>query len=56
MTISGLSGVEGVRYAVAVQKAAQDQSKVEGTRVVQLIEQATPPPANTRRSHIDTYA
>lgn len=44
--------------AIRVQRMAQDQQKREGTQVVQLIEQANPPPVgpNGEGSFINTYA
>jgi hypothetical protein len=57
MTVSGTDFDTSTRYAVAVQKIAQDQAKVEGTQTVELIENAAPPPGpHGEGSHINTYA
>ncbi len=45
------------RYAVAVQKLAQDQAKQDGSSVVTLIEGAAPPIGpNGEGTHVNTYA
>jgi hypothetical protein len=57
MTISGTDVDPGNRYAVAIQKIAQDQAKRDGEQVVTLIERAAPPPGpNGEGTHVNTYA
>ncbi len=57
MDVSSAQGV-GQAYAVRVEKLAQNAAKAEGEAAVQLIENATPPPAGAHGegSHINTYA
>ncbi len=58
MNVSGQSFDTANLVAVQMQKLAQDQAKLEGTKVVQLIEQATPPPIGLHGegTHVNTYA
>jgi hypothetical protein len=57
MNISGTSLDLPTQVALRVEKLAQDQQKLEGTQVVSLIEQSSPPVGpNGEGSHVNTYA
>lgn len=57
MSISGPSVDVASLVAVRVEKLAQDQAKLEGHQVAELIERAAPPPGmHGEGTHVNTYA